>query len=449
MMKLTRRGFTTLAAAAVGTGTLAACSGETTGDGTEPGGNGDAGSFSYWSMWQEGEDQQKVLSDEIEKFTAATGIVVDVQWSGREVLSQVVPRLNAGNPPDLVDNGAPDFMMHLGLDNLMDLSDVYDMEIPDEGALVSDVIPEALMDGMTNDSGQPFLVPYEVIGATMWFNANQTPELEQPPADWDEFMEILDALKAQGRTPLALDGDIADYCGYWVEWGVLRAGGPGALREAAQDATGASFENPEWVVASENVERLVNGGYFPDGFRGTTFPTQQASWADQSSPTDIILMGSWLPSEATSSLEQSGGDTTSIEFGSFPFPAVGENEGEGLVEAQPVGFAIPGPAQNADAAKQFIAWFMHKDRISRIASEAKNLTPRTDVEAPAELAGFAEEYGNATSTVFFTDGVGTVEPQWMVDVWQPTLGEFFGGNLDAAGFRSEMAARTVSYHENK
>ena len=468
-MKLTRRGFTTLAAVAVA-GTVAACTGPTpsdeaspvgdptTGAGTDPGTGSEAtdaappaeggGSFVYWSMWQEGENQQKVLADEIAKFTAETGIAVEVQWSGREVLTQVVPRLNAGNPPDLVDNGAPDFESRVGLDNMMDLSDLYDMEIPgEEGTKVSDVVPEALMASMQKEGGEPFVVPYEITGATMFYNAALTPQFrDATPATWDEFIAILDELKAAGRTPLALDGDIADYCGYWVEWGVLRAGGPGTIVDAAQDATGEAFKSPAWVAGTDAIEQLISGGYFPEGFRGTKFPTQQASWADQSSQTDAILMGTWLPSETTSSLEKSGGDPASIEFGSFPFPSVGENQGEGLVVAQPLGFGIPEKARNADAAKQFVAYFMQKDRIGRIATEAKNLTPRTDVEPPAELTDYFEEYKNASSTVLFTDGVAAAEPKWVTDIWQPALGEFFDGKLTAEQFRQQLADKTAQHH---
>lgn len=444
-MQITRRTFTALAATAIA-GSVAAC-GNNAG-GTESAKAGD--SFTYWSMWKEGEDQQKVIASEIEKFTAETGIKVDVQWSGREVLTQVVPRLNAGNPPDLVDNGAPDFAQKVGLDNLLAIDDVYAMDIPGEdGKKVSDVIPQALMESMKNKDGKPFMAPYEIIGATLWYNAKVTPELKTAPTSWDEFMAAMDALKAKGRTPIALDGDIKDYCGYWVEWGVLRAGGPGALKEAAQDATGAKFNDPAWITASDNAAKLVSGGYFPSGFQGTKFPTQQAAWADQTSKTDVILMGSWLPSEATASLAKSGGSPDSIEFGSFPFPAVGDNKGEGLVQAQPIGFVIPAKARKAAAAKQFMAWFTHKDRMARIASEAKNLTPRTDIEAPSELASFFEEYKNARTTVLFTDGVGVAEPQWVTDVWQPAITDLFGGKLTGEQFRSQLAEKTVTYHKNK
>src|SRR5699024_7853178 len=56
--------------------TLAACSGPGSGD--EP-----SEEFTYWSMWKEGEPQQKVMAQAIEDFEAETGITVDVQWQGR------------------------------------------------------------------------------------------------------------------------------------------------------------------------------------------------------------------------------------------------------------------------------------------------------------------------------------------------------------------------------
>src|SRR5699024_783701 len=207
-MSITRRRFTTLGAAAAGAAALGTLTTGCGGDGGSGGGGGD--SFTYWSMWQTGEDQQKVLADEIEKFTAETGITVDVQWSGREVLGQVVPRLNAGNPPDLIDNGSPDLQSKIGLENLLPIADVYDMEIlGEEGTTIADVVPEALLPTMQNEDGEPFMVPYEVIGSTLWFNAAVSPVFaKEPPASWEDLVGQLETLKGEGRTPIALDGDI-------------------------------------------------------------------------------------------------------------------------------------------------------------------------------------------------------------------------------------------------
>lgn len=302
---------------------------------------------------------------------------------------------------------------------------------------------------MKTEQGNMFMVPYEIIGATLWYNKAVTPEFDQAPVTWDEFVKDLDTLKAKGRTPIALDGDITDYCSYWIEWMLLRGGGAGTISKAVADASGAGFDAPIWKKSAQTIVQLVNGGYFPQGFQGSKFPTQQAAWADQSSKTDVILMGTWLPSEATASLTKAGKDPNSIKFGSFPFPSFGDDAGAGLVEIGPVGFAVPKKARKAAAAKKFIAWFMQKEQLGKIASDAKNLTPRTDIEPPAELKGFAEEYKNAKSTVLFTDGISVSDPKWVTDIWQPSLSQLFGGKLTADAFLGQLKSKTVTYHKNK
>lgn len=416
---------------------LAACSGG--------GPGGDSESFTYWSMWEQGEPQQQVIQEQLDAFTEETGITVDVEWAGREVLNQVVPRLNAGNPPDLIDQGGPDIAAALGpVDGASDLTEVYDSEIPGEGLTVREVLPEQLAESASDEEGKPFLVPYEVAGSAIWVNAERDPALaDNPPQTWDEFMTVMKDLKDEGRTPIALDGDIADYAAYWLSWALVRIGGSGTLTEAAADASGDSFETEPWVQATEAIEELITGGYFPEGFNGSKFPTQQSAWADQSSDTNVILMGSWLPSEASASLEKSGKDPESLDPRSFPYPSMGEDDqGDGVVEAQPIGFAIPTKSRNAEPAGQFISYFMHKDRIAGIATEAKNLTPRTDVEPPAELADYAKEYEAASEYASFSDGIALADPKWNTDVWQPAVTNFFGGELDAAGLRKQLAEKT-------
>lgn len=441
---ITRR---TLLAAAGGAG-LAALAG--CGNGKGPGGSGGGDTFTYWSMWKEGEPQQEVFAEAIAAFTAETGIKVDVQWSGRDVLKQVVPRLNAGNPPDLIDQGAPDIAAALGeAKGAADLSDLFATTITGEQKTISEVIPEPLKDKLTGADGKPFVVPYEVIGSTMWFNAALDPGFaDAPPTTWDDFLAAMTERKSQGRTPIALDGDITDYCAYWLAWPLVRAGGPGTIAKAAADASGAAFNNEVWSSCTDAVGELIKGKFFPEGFNGTKFPTQQSAWADQSSKTNVILNGSWLPSEAGSSLSKSGKDPAGLKFGSFPFPQMtAQDKGAGVVEASPVGFAITAKARHADPAKKFVAWFMNRDRIAKIATVAKNLTPRTDVEAPPELAGYAKEYAEATSYVLFADGIAQTAAKWTTDVWQPAVGQFFGGALDTAGFRAQLTEKTVALHK--
>ena len=60
--------------------------------------------LTYWSMWTKDEPQGKVLQYVINCFQKQTGVKVDVQWLGREVLTQnVAPALNTDKVPDLID----------------------------------------------------------------------------------------------------------------------------------------------------------------------------------------------------------------------------------------------------------------------------------------------------------------------------------------------------------
>ncbi|WP_026208107.1 ABC transporter substrate-binding protein [Catelliglobosispora koreensis] len=410
------------------------------GCGSSDSGSGGDKELTYWSMWKPGEDQQKVLQSAIEGFEKSTGIKVKVQWSGRDVLKQVAARLNAGDPPDLTDQDAGAISGNLGkVDGVTGLSDVYSMTIEGESKKVSEVIPEGLVKAYKTKDGQPFVVPYEVIGSTMWFNAAANPELAtNPPKTWAEFITVLDGLKAKGRTPIALDGDIKFYDAYWTTWSIIRHGGIGLLPKAATDKTGATFDDPAFLKAAKDVEQLIKGGYLVKDFNGTKWPAQQNAWAGGKTPTDLLLMGTWAPSE-TGPQAASG-----FKHRSFPFPTVEGGKGNKAAEAGVIGFAIPKKAKNADAAKKFIAYFLNKERLAKIATDAKNLTPRSDVAAPAELADYQKEVSAAGSDLFLPyDDASAIAPEWATNVWEPANADFFNGKLDAAGFVKRLKDETI------
>lgn len=422
-----------LAVAMVAMVSLAGC-----GEGGTGAGGGQE--LTYWSMWKPGEDQQKVLQAAIAEFEDSTGIKVKVQWSGRDVLKQVAARLTAGDPPDLTDQDAAALQGNLAKsDGLLGLSDVYGMTIAGETKKVSDVIPQALVKSYQTGDGQPFVVPYEVIGSAMWYNAAAHPELaDNPPKTWPEFIALLDKLKAAGRTPIALDGDIKFYLGYWTTWSIIRHGGIGLLPKAATDTTGATFDDPAFLKAAKDVEQLIKGGYLVEGFNGSKWPAQQNAWASGKSPSDLLLMGTWAPSE-TGPQAQEG-----FKHRSFPFPTVEGGKGNQAAEAGVIGFAIPKKARNAEAAKKFIAFFLNKDRLAKIASEAKNLTPREDVAPPSELADYQAEVAAAGEELFRPyDDVSAIAPQWVTNVWEPANADFFNGKLDAAGFVQRLKDETI------
>ncbi|MFC4044306.1 ABC transporter substrate-binding protein [Dactylosporangium siamense] len=441
-MGISRRGVLSAALAVAVAGPLAACGG-----GGDGGGGGGTASTQlvYWSMWKQGEDQQKVLQAALDEFQAKTGIKVEVQWSGRDVIKQVAARLNAGNPPDLTDQDAGTIKGILGkVDGVKNLDALYATTVDGETKKVSEVIPAGLVKPYRSSSGAPIVVPYEIIGSTMWFDGAAHPDwVSAPPKTWSDFMTLLDARKAAGRTPIALDGDIKFYDAYFTTWSIVRHGGVGLLSRAATDKTGATFDDPAFLAAARDVEKLVKGGYVVKDFNATKFPAQQNAWAAGKSPTDLLLMGTWAPSE-TGPQAASG-----FTHRSFAYPTVPGGKGNAAAEAGVIGFAIPAKARHADAAEKFIAFFLNKDRLAKISTETKNLTPRSDIPAPAVLADYQQELIAAGDNLFLPyDDAGAVAPEWVSNVWEPINGDFFNGKLDAAGFVAKLKSETVKLHKN-
>lgn len=425
--------------------TATACGGG--GGGSAAGGSKE---LTYWSMWKQGEPQQQVLQASLDAFSKETGIKVNTQWAGREVLKQVGTALNSGKVPDLVDQDGPSLVGALGATGAAkDVSPILSDKASD-GAALDSVLVKGLADPYVDKDGKKIVVPYETTGATIWYNAKTNPELKtNPPKTWNEFMAFVDASKSKGRQPIALDTDVPFYDTYWLTHSIIRHGGVGALQKAAADETGQEFKNnPAFKKAAEDLLPLASRDVI--GAQGSKWPLQQTGWADGSAKSDLLLMGTWAPSETTAALKQSGKDVAStIDYGSFQYPNVEGGAGNDTISATAIGFSIPAKAKNADAAEQFIKFFLSKDQLSGISTTAANMTSRTDIEPPAELKTFAEDLAKSKGSFLDDDGVRMTAGAWMNDVWHPIGADFFNGKFKSADeFVNTLADKTASFHKS-
>jgi len=448
MQRRIKRGLSIAATISVGAVVLAGCG--LASNSTEDGGNQ---TLTYWSMWSKGEPNQIALEQSFKDFTAETGIEVDAEWQGRDVLTKVVPRMNAGNAPDLVDQSGDNLEAALGpIDGLRDLTGLYDTTIMGESEPLKNVVPAAMDAQVYGNVGHPFLVPYSLGGVTLWYNDKVTTMWQDaPPATWDEFISDMDALKAEGRTPLSIEGSTVDNAAFWLWLAVTQTGGAGAFLAGAEDASGATIDSPEWVAATDALGEMIEGNYVPEGWDGTKYPVAQAGWADQSIKSDVMAMGTWLPAETDASLEKQGLDPKELmNYRSMQFPQVSSaDKGSATVVAGLTGFAIPSTAKAPEAAEKFISFFMSNEQQTKFTKATTSMSPRSDVEAPAALTDFAARFAAADAIPSFWDGVTVSEPKWYSDVLLPSLQKWWASNIDTAEFRKVLKELTVTYHENK
>lgn len=406
---------------------------------SDSGGGGGEDSLVFWSMWEKGEPQSEVLQAAIDEFEEAEGIDVTVQWAGREVSTRVQTAANTGDVPDLTDDTVEVLLSGAGADVYRGLDSVYEREIPDEGQTVADVIPEDYIDPYRNADGEPIIVPHSVTTTSIWYDGDKLPEVAAaPPQTWDEFLTIMGEMKADGQSPLALDGTIPDYNAYWLAEMTLRQLGPDWLNEAARDETGEAFKDPQFLATAERVQTLVDSGYFMEGYQGSKLPAQEQSWA--AGDANFIMMGSWAP------LGKEEVAREGAVWRTFPAPIA--DDGVNSVEANLLGFGIPSAAKNPENAEKFIAFFMQRDQLGGISSDANQLTPRADIEPPADLADVADMLESADSAHRYLDGIPSDLPDWWNGVFLPADDKLVFGEVTAAEFVDLLAAESANYWKN-
>ncbi|MGW4244675.1 ABC transporter substrate-binding protein [Nocardia sp. NPDC004722] len=354
---------------AVATLTLAACSGT---DSDDP------NALTYWSMWRPEEPQAQVIKDAAEKFTAATGIKVKLEFSGREIRTKIGPAIAAGQPPDLWDQGA-DILYAVGAltGQSADLSNVYSAEIPGEGKKVSDVIPAKYLKALPADpdGGTKWTVPYELIGVNLFYDASD-PGLAAPPATWADLLTYCESLKVAGKACATTEGDDGWASSLWLDYLVTRDNGAGTMGQLWTDKSGQGWKAPNVVASISKLEQLAKSGYFLKGYDATKAPTQQNNWAQ--GQASVFLNGSWVHSE-TASVRSASFKPTAFNF---PTTVAGKTDTDLML----IGWSVPKKSRHQDAAAKFMAFFLQKSVLSGISTTADNITPRDDIPAPVELA---------------------------------------------------------------
>jgi len=411
---------------AAGALVLAGCSG----DDSEAG----SGTVTYWSQWEQNEPQAEVLQGAIDDFTAETGIEVEVEWQGRQVLQKVQPLLRSGDVPDVVDASSNDIRATLvRAGQARDLGGLFATQIPGEDTTVeealgdySELITDDEMDG-------PFMLPTIMMAQSVFYDGNAHPDLKQPE-DWSEFMDMLKGLKSErGSGPIALDGDVGSYGAVWTSAALIHELGAGGLNEIAADETGQAWDSPAARTALEHTAQLAEGDFWAPGSFGSKFPQMQERWA--AGEADLLFMGSWAPQETSTST------TEDFEYRQFGFPTADNGE---YIQGDVSGFAIPSAADNPEEAEQLLAWFAKKDVLQGMADEADSLVTRPDIEPPKELADTAELMNERTAVRFY-DGIDGDYPGYNTEVFEPVNNKLLQGEITVDQAIDQLAAAQKDY----
>ena len=142
-----------------------------------------------------------------------------------------------------------------------------------------------------------------------------------PPKTWDEFMKVIEVLKANKIAPLALANKSKWPGSMYFVYLADRIGGPEVFQKAA-NRTG-SFADPVFVEAGQKLQELVKAGAFAQGFNGLDYDLGTSRRLLYSGKAAMELMGTW---EAATIRNENPAFYEKLDF--FPFPSVPGGKGD-------------------------------------------------------------------------------------------------------------------------
>lgn len=191
-------------------------------------------------------------------------------------------------------------------------------------------------------------VPAAASTVVFWYNTELLGDLTAP-ATWDEFMQLVKDIRADGLIPITLANKTRWPGAFYLNYLVLRINGPDFLDQVL--AGEASFDDPGVVQAGEMIQELVDAEAFPEGFNALDNDIAGSRTLLYGEQAAMELMVISLPDTIESEVPG-----FSEKLGFFPFPAVegGEGDPSSLLGGVSPAYAISQATEHPEVAIDFL-----------------------------------------------------------------------------------------------
>ncbi|MDI5964164.1 N-acetylglucosamine/diacetylchitobiose ABC transporter substrate-binding protein [Streptomyces sp. SL13] len=282
------------------------------------------------------------------------------------------PRLNAGDPPDIVDDSGNqmiklDVLQKAG--QLTDLTPLLDApSIDDPSKKVRDILmPGTVQIGMVDNKFVTLPYVYTVSG--MWYSGKLFKQHGwTAPTTWSDFMSLSAEIKKTTKiAPFAHQGKYPYYIDVAIMDLAIKNGGQDFLtRIDAMDPT--IWDEDAAKNAIEAMYEIVQRNYLLPGTDGMTHIESQTAWNQYKAA--FIPCGAWLENEqlkaTPSDFQMTFMPMPSLPGDKLPATAIrgGANEF----------YIVPKQAKNAAGGMEFMRLMLSKKGATAFAQTANSLT---------------------------------------------------------------------------
>lgn len=313
-----------------------------------------------------GKEHWEELASKFEEAHPGVKVELTLEKNIAEILR---PQIQAKDYPDLVylavgaEGNLTDTLIKE--EALLDITDVFDMDVPGEEVKVKEKIIPGFTDTlMTNpyDDGKTYLAPLFYAPCGLFYNENLFEEdggKYKLPETWDELLELGEEAK---KDDIALfTYPIAGYFDSFFYALLNEVGGP-ELFNKCMDYDVEAWKSEEATKAFELVGELVKYAH-PDTVSQANkegFTKNQQLILDNKAL--FVPNGTWLPGEMEEAPRADG-----FEWGFMALPKIAENEDSYAYTFFEQMYILDG-AKEVDLAKEFMA-YMYSDEAAKIIYE--------------------------------------------------------------------------------
>jgi N-acetylglucosamine transport system substrate-binding protein len=234
-----------------------------------------------------------------------------------EVGKVIQPRINAGDPPDMINNagaGLMDMAAIVKAGQAQDLTDMFNAPSVDiAGKSVKDtLVPGAYDQGLFD--GKPMVLNYAFTVYGLWYNAALFKKNNWTlPKTWADFTALCDTIKAAGVTPFGYAGANAPYYMYLaILTSAAKIGGAEILKALDENKPGAWTAEPIKQAAAAWAE--IGAKYSNKSFAGLRHTEVQLQ--QNQDKVAFYPCGSWLENE------QAKDTPAGFDYQLMPLPSV-------------------------------------------------------------------------------------------------------------------------------
>ncbi|AEW97034.1 MULTISPECIES: N-acetylglucosamine/diacetylchitobiose ABC transporter substrate-binding protein [Streptomycetaceae] len=317
------------------------------------------------------------------------------------------PRLNAGNPPDVVDDSGNaqiklDVLEKAG--QLADLGPLLDApSVDDPSKKVRDILMPGTVDlGTVNGKFCSLQYVYTVFG--LWYSGKLFKQHGwTAPKTWADFLSLGGEIKKAGIAPFAHQGKYPYYINVAIVDLIIKNGGLDTLKriDSLDDSV---WDGDAAKHAIEAVYELVDKDYLLPGTNGMTHIEAQTAWNQYRAA--FVPCGAWLENEqlkaTPSDFEMTFTPMPSLPGDKLPFEAIrgGANEP----------YIVPKNARNVAGGLEFMRQMLSKAGATAFAQTANSLTVVKDGIDP----GISLRPGTrSTVTALKAAGANVFNPTYM------------------------------------